>query len=435
MNYLNYFNLERPLVPSHKCADFIGAAIGAADNLFNRIESNMQSRRQRNLERELQEKNIAFGREQLAAQRKMFEDNISEQQRIRNEDRNWYLRDVADERAYNSASAIAQRFRAAGINPYLAMNSGAAGQMSGASVAPQSHQSVNTAGHIGGMSASQSSSPIQPYHGDSAGIGRLFNEALFNDAQISRIRMLNTVDYAKAMAAVTQMRADTNYKRAITEEIWQQFRENQESWSDRRAAFGLSNKETQSRIELNVAEANMHDQHSFELLAKAGLERAQANDIVNTAQSRIRLLSAQSVYYSSAGHHEESDAKLLDWWLRPDYAHSVYGGYSHQDVDFNERIANSGAQTAKALREAANYEEMTREQKETFDSVLRYWLHPIAVAAAGGAAYSATSLARGVGEGSMVNESYQVVTNGKTPQGYNQQTTHTVQRKRKAYRK
>lgn len=69
-------------------------------------------------------KNYQIHQEQLAAQRKQYEDEVAENRFLVNQQRRWSLEDRDFENEYNSPKAVKQRLIAAGINPAFAMANG-----------------------------------------------------------------------------------------------------------------------------------------------------------------------------------------------------------------------------------------------------------------------------------------------------------------------
>lgn len=147
MRLLNYLNFR---LDYRKCAALeagIAATAATTSALASSASQGKSNHAGRTLARWQTNKNLELAHEQMAANRKMFEDSIAEQR-------------LAEERAneWNKASAVAQRFRDAGINPYLAMMEGAAGQMSaqhGISSMPTGSQ-----GTSGSVAVSPSYAPV-----------------------------------------------------------------------------------------------------------------------------------------------------------------------------------------------------------------------------------------------------------------------------------
>lgn len=142
-----------------------------------------------------------------------------------------YERSLADrdnERAYNSAKAQAERLLAAGINPALAMGSGALGH---AGAGGSTVNSVGSPAHANQPQSipAQSGIPMQAYTGFGQGIRDSMRVALESMAQqdssakiqsdITSNNVNNWVKLSESLAKINQMDIDNKYKSALTDSI------------------------------------------------------------------------------------------------------------------------------------------------------------------------------------------------------------------------
>ena len=100
-----------------KCIPFVEVGLQALGQVGSGI-ANVISNNKTN------KTNLAINREQLAAQRQQYLDEVAENRFLVNQQRQWSLQDRDFENKYNSPVEMRRRYEAAGINPAFAMANG-----------------------------------------------------------------------------------------------------------------------------------------------------------------------------------------------------------------------------------------------------------------------------------------------------------------------
>lgn len=100
-----------------KCTPFLEVGLQALGQVGSGI-ANVISNNKTN------KTNLAINREQLAAQRQQYLDEVAENRFLVNQQRQWSLADRDFENKYNSPAEMRRRYEAAGINPAFAMANG-----------------------------------------------------------------------------------------------------------------------------------------------------------------------------------------------------------------------------------------------------------------------------------------------------------------------
>lgn len=221
--------------------DLLDSGNVAATNESNRWQNLVTNQ----TNQEINESQLAWAREQYdreKAENRFLVDQAYERS----------LADRDNERAYNSAKAQAERLRAAGINPALAMSNGLLGH-SGGSVStvnsPGSPPHANQPGAI----PMQNGAPAQPYVGFGSGIRdslRLMYETDMaeNDMAVARQRLNN--ETLKTLSDLKTSEVNNRYTRQLANKLVKDMMFDQESWNDRLDSIRKANSVAENQAEL-----------------------------------------------------------------------------------------------------------------------------------------------------------------------------------------
>ena len=222
------------------------AAIGAASNLYSQYQ-NLKSQADTN------ETNYKIWQEQLAAQR----ENWKREQENYLQNRRWQLQDMASERNWNSVQSQVARYRAAGLNPALAMYGGSGQNQTSTSQATPSQPSFSSPG-----SAPQMISPQM----DLSGLGITANNALNlylasqkteTDMQVAKQHADN--ESFKVASEVMRNHVQNKYTQALVRQVIQQTRFDNEAWAERFEGVKLANQAI--RVDMELKHKNKQNQH------------------------------------------------------------------------------------------------------------------------------------------------------------------------------
>lgn len=361
MRFLNYLNFH---LDNRKCSALEAGITAAATTSAALASSASQAKSNhagRALARWQTHQNINLAHEQMAANRKMFEDSIAEQR-------------LAEERAneWNKASAVAQRFRDAGINPYLAMMEGAAGQMAG-----QSDTSSTPSGSQG-TSGSVAVSPSYPPVYD---IGRGINDAvstffqsLKTTSDVANEKVLTQMQVAKAQAEIEDLHKRgllTDAERASYENS---LKEARETFKFRTRGLELSNDKLSSEIAVNQADAALKSMqkdlaasnirlNDWQVERGKKLLKYEISDLIASVNQR----NAAAVESRAAASHYASEDKYK-WAM------------------FDTELRNRKADIKLKLAQALGIQSKDKREQSDFDNWWKHYVEPIlgdAIQAAG----------------------------------------------------
>lgn len=305
MNSIRYNKREvgqvgNPYLPSFKCklSDLAGALlnsspVGAAvSGVAGIIGGAMTNHSNEKMQRETNAQNYQIHQEQLAAARKQYEDEVAENRFLTQQARDWQLQDTQSDREYNSAKAQVQRFREAGINPYLAMYGGAGSVASQSSPPPQGSNPSGSIPDAPQMVAPHNS-PL-PFDQLGAGITQAAGLGLQaiqqeNDMTIAKAKLDN--ESAETFARIMKIGEENKYTRELVDKMqrdkewldyhWQQ-RSQRESLLTYSAKLQAKQQvqqmvKTDLDMQLSVFMADLQHQ-----LAKSGIQ-------LNSAQAALAL--------------------------------------------------------------------------------------------------------------------------------------------------
>lgn len=330
--------------------------------------------------RETNAANKEINDSQLAASRKQFEDQLAENRFLAQQTRDWQLSDRAHDEQYNSASAIAQRLRDAGINPYLAMTEGAAGAMAGSLQAGSPPQGSPSSTSIPSAIPMEKGVPAIPVDGFGKGISAAYGSFLQgvssnlavekqsfdigmerNRFALSQLEVLATIDKLEAEKALTHEQANL-YRSQVDF--------NNRTMDDRVKAVGLQNDEIVSRTALNKANED---------LAKMNAALAESNIKVNEFQiTRGKALlqyeieqfaAAAASSRALAGYYNQLTAQG-SWDL---YVQQLEGRLTGVDP----KLAQMRADIKLKLANSLSIDSQNKRQQADFDNFWKRFIEPI----------------------------------------------------------
>ena len=263
-----FVSLESSFIPQRKLNGFAVAApiIGDVLSAWSSLVTNDTNRR---IARDVNKSNQEINASQLAAARKQFEDELAETRRQRAENFDW-----------NSEFSQVQRWKEAGINPYLAMTEGAAGSMSA------DNPSVPK-GDIPSSLPMQTGAPmVAPDLG--SGLSRAvmdYYQSLKVESDIQRQNVQNANDIAQTIEAIHQMKIEGRYKEQLTNDLVRQYNENMETWHERKLLPKLNNDKL-------IAEAEKFNTESNSIRIHDNIDSALAESNLRVNQAQISELYA-----------------------------------------------------------------------------------------------------------------------------------------------
>lgn len=323
----------------------------------------------KDLTRETNEQNYKIHQEDLAAQRKQFEDSLIENRFLDERHRKWQLEDIESERAWNSAAAIAERYRQAGINPYLAMQSGAAAVMAGSGASSPSMASGSAPTGTGTPSAipMQSPSRMMPYD-----IGAGINEALANfiraraseqgirksEYDISADKLRLRMEEAESRARINKLEHEGLLSKNEADKVRYDLDFLKKVEGDRIKEFSLRNDEIAANIAYNKAETEF-----------TNVQAEFARHNIKLTDMQIKRLKTLLPY----------EASLMAQQAAAAAAQANYYNTSAADIKntFDARLRGLKADAKLKIAQALNIEGSERRTQEDFDNVWKHYIEPI----------------------------------------------------------
>lgn len=366
--------LFRPLglsFDTRKCsigAEAIAGAGGLIGSWLSAKAAEDEQTMTKALTRETNEQNYLIHQEDLAAQRKQFEDSLIENRFLDERHRKWQLEDTESERAWNSAAAIAERYRQAGINPYLAMTNGAAGVMAGSGAGSPSMASGSAPNGSGIPSAipMQSPSRLMPYD-----IGAGINDALANyiharaseqgirksEYDISADKLRLRMEEAESRARVTKLENDGLLSKNEADKVRYDLDFLKKVEGDRIREFSLRNDEIAANIAYTKAETEF------------------ANVQAELTRHNIKYTDAQLQRLKTLLPYE---ASLMAQQAAAAAAQANLSNVSAQDIQktFVARYLNLKADAKFKIAQALSINNKDKREQADFDNFWKRFVEP-----------------------------------------------------------
>lgn len=187
--------VKKPIAPVVAAALIAGGAsiLNGVGNLASQADANSANR---DIAADTNKTNLQITQQQIEAARQQYLSEQAENRRLVQQQHDWEIANRDYENAYNSPSAQKQRFIAAGINPYLAMQ----GQGSVGSASASSSVGSPASGSVPNAIPAESGAPVQPLNFDAFGQGisdaaRLYYQ--FRDSEREDYRLASDITFRK----------------------------------------------------------------------------------------------------------------------------------------------------------------------------------------------------------------------------------------------
>lgn len=302
-----------------------------AINRRNAMETN-------ELNRQINEQQIAWAKEKYRAEK--AENRFLVDQAYRRE---------LENRAYNSPQAQKLRYLQAGINPYLAMYQGAAGGSQpsiGSTVgSPPKYDNPN-------MIPMQIGAPAQAYHGFGLSAQHMMDFHLAaekNQADIAALKTRTDLAALETFAKIKNYDWNNKHLSALTDQILQDVRFNQENWSAKSEALALANQKIRADMDYQKSMTEYQNivnryapKHQAQILSNLEAEYDQIYSAVHKNDEDAALAAANRALVGVEKDTKErmADAIVEDAFNRANesYWHSQEAGKTFYEGQMEGKV-------------------------------------------------------------------------------------------------